>query len=107
MDKDKILKIACKDKNVGREYENKIGIKSGLVGSFIALLVCICLILLEGFAKHSVNIGVLAVGMTASGVPSLYEGIKIKRVFMLAVGIIQVVIAIIDIIVFIGQVVLQ
>ena len=50
--------------------------KRQLLGTLVALLVGIGLFLLEYFINNSVNVGFIAVGMTASGVQSLYEGLK-------------------------------
>lgn len=105
MNNEKILESARKNKNRGREYENKAATRSNLWGSFVALLVGVGLFLLEYCIKDSVNIGLIAVGMTASGVQSLYEGIKVKKLYLTISGIIQMLIAIFAIFVFIGQVV--
>lgn len=106
MNNETILDSARKNKNRGREYENKAAIRSSLLGSFVALLVGICLFLLEYFINDSVNVELITVGMTASGVQSLYEGIKVKKAYLIIAGIIQILIAVFAILVFIGQVVL-
>lgn len=105
MNNEKILESARKNKNRGREYENKAATRSSLLGTFVALLVGIGLFLLEYFINDSANVGLIAVGMTASGVQSLYEGIKVKKLYLTIFGIIQMLIALFAILVFIGQVV--
>ena len=66
-----------------------------------------CLFLLEYFINDTVNIGFIAVGMTASGVQSLYEGLKVRKLSLTVIGAIQTLIALIAILAFVGQVVLQ
>ena len=105
MDNEKILELARKNKVRGNEYENREVTRSNLLGSFTALIVGIALFLLEFFIRCSINIGLLAVGMTAAGVQSLYEGIKLKKVHLVIVGIVQGVIAIAFILVAVIQVV--
>ena len=105
MDKEKILAAARNEKYRGREFENKETTRSGLLGSAIALLVGIVLFLLEYFVNDSVNVGLIAVGMTAAGVDSFYEGIKLKRHYMTIIGIIQMLAAIFAILLFIAKVV--
>ena len=105
MEKDKILAAARNEKHRGKEFENKETTRSGLLGSAIALLVGIVLFLLEYFVKDSVNVGLLAVGMTAVSVDSLYEGIKLKRHYKTAFGVAQVLLAIFFIMAFVAKVV--
>lgn len=45
--------------------------------------------------------------MTASGVQSLYEGLKVRKLSLTVIGAIQTLIALIAILAFVGQVVLQ
>lgn len=105
MDKETILAAARSDKYRGQEFENKETTRSGLLGSAIALLVGVALFLLEYFVNDSVNVGLIAVGMTAAGVDSFYEGIKLKRHYMTVIGVIQMLAAIFAILVFIAKVV--
>lgn len=105
MDKDKILAAARDDKHRGGEFENKETARSGLLSSAIALLVGVVLFLLEYFINGTVNVGLIAVGMTAAGVDSIYEGIKLKRNYMTVIGIVQLLVAIFAILIFIAKVV--
>ena len=105
MNNESILNAARKESR-GKEYDNKVLSRSNLLGSLIALLVGVVLFLVEYFVKNSVNIGLIAVGMTAACVQSLYEGIKLKKLYLIVFGIIQVIIAIFAILIFIRQVVL-
>ena len=107
MDKEKILAAARNEKYRGKEFENEETARSGLLGGAIALLVGVALFLLEYFLKDSVNVDLIAVGMTAAGVDSFYEGIRLKRHYMTAIGISQMLIALCAILVFVGQVVLK
>lgn len=105
MDNEKILAAARKNKNRGKEYENKESTRSGIMGTLMALIVGTGLFLIEYFVMNSVNVGMIAVGMTACGVQSLYEGIKLRKNYLTVIGVVQSIIAIISIIVFIVQVV--
>jgi len=107
MNNEKILESARKNKDKGKEYEKKEVTRSNLLGSLVALIVGASLFLLEYLVDNSINIGFIAIGMTASGVQSLYEGFKIKKIYLLFSGIIQTLIALAAILAFIGQVILQ
>ncbi len=94
-----------KRKNIGKEFENKASVKSSLFGSLVALFVGILLFMLEYFIKDSVNVGLIAVGMAASGAQSLFEGIKVKKTYLIIVGIVQLLIALFAILAFISKLV--
>lgn len=107
MNKEKILESARNNKEKGMEFENKIATRSSILGCLVAVIVGIGLFLLEYFIKDSTNVGLIAVGMTALGTQSLYEGIKVKKIYLIIVGAIQLIITLFAILVFIGQVVFQ
>ncbi len=106
MKSEEILEAAQKNKQQGYEYEKRVSIKSNLLSSLISLLVGILLFLLEYFVNKSINIGLIAIGMTGAGVQALYEGITTKKLRYIIPGIIYVMIAILFILGFIYQVVL-
>ena len=105
MDKDKILKFARTNKHRGKEFENKEAVRSSLLGSAISILLGIGLFLLEYLIKGSINVGLIAVGMTAASVQWLYEGIKVKKAFLIITGAFTAIIALLFILLFVGQVV--
>ena len=105
MDKDTILAAARNEKHKGKEFENKESARSGLLSGAIALFVGIGLFLLEYFVRDSVNIGLVAVGMTACGVDYLYTGVKLKQHYKTVIGTIQLLIAILFCLLFIAKVV--
>lgn len=105
MDKENILKAARTDKHRGKEYENKEAVRSSLLGSAISLLVGVGLFLIEYFLKDSVNVGLLAVGMTTACVQWLYEGIKVKKIHLIIAGSLTAITALFFVLLFIGQVV--
>ena len=107
MNKEKILAAAQKNAFAGKEYESRVTIKGGAWSSLIALLVGVFLFSLEYFCNDTFNIGLIAVGLTASGVEFLYEGIKMKRIILIIAGMIETFAAIFVILAFVGQVVLK
>lgn len=106
MNNEKILEAARKNKNRGKEFEQKESTRSSLLGTLAALLVGVGLFLLEYLVNNTVNTGLIAVGMTASGAQSLYEGIKVGKLYLIIIGAIQTLIAVIAILAFVGQVIL-
>lgn len=106
MDKEKILAAARNDKYRGQEYENRESTRGSLLSVFITLIVGTSLFLLEYCVNKSINVGLIALGLTSAGVDSLYEGIKLKRHHMTIVGILMSLGAIVAILIFVGQVVL-
>ena len=105
MDKNKILEAARKNKSKGCEYENKESIRSSLLGAIIALFVGIALFMFELFAKKSVNFSLITVAMTAICVQYLYEGIKNKKMQLIAFGGFCTLTVIVSFFIFIAQVV--
>ena len=103
MKNEDILLAAQKEKNRGQEYESKASVKSSLLGSAVAVLVGVVLFMLEYLIKDSVNVGLIAVGMTASGVQSLVEGIKVKKTYLIVIGSVQLLIALCAVFVFVSQ----
>lgn len=106
IDKEKVLAAARNDKYRGQEYENKETMRSSLVSCLITLIIGSGLFLLEYFVKDSVNVGLIAVGLTFAGVDSLYEGVKLKRLHMTILGAFMSLCAIVAILHFVFQVVL-
>ena len=105
MEKNKILEAARNNKSRGCEYESKESMRSSILGSIIAMLVGIVLFMVEYFVKDTVNISLIAVGMTAACVQALYEGIKSKKIYLIVIGGIDTLIVLFSILVFIAQVV--
>ena len=105
IDKNEILKAVKSEKTKSKEYEDRVGIKSNVVGLLAALIVGIILFLVEYFVKKTWNIALVAVFMTAAGVQMLYEGIRIKSVWRVIIGTVQVLIALFFTLGFIGQVI--
>lgn len=106
MDNKTILEAARNNKNRGKEYENKESIKSNLLGSSIAIIIGIILFLIEYFTNNTINISLIAVGMTTTCVQSLYEGIKTRKIYLIIIGCIELLIVIFSLLVFFVQVVL-
>ena len=105
MDNKTILEAARNNKGRGREYENKESARSSLLGSAIAIVIGMILFLVEYFVKDSVNVSLIAVGMTAACVQSLYEGIKTKKTYLIVIGCVESLIVVFALLVFLAQVV--
>ena len=105
MDNKTILEAAKNNIGRGQEYENKESVRSSLLGSAIAVVIGVILFLIEYFAKDSINVSLIAVGMTAACVQSLYEGIKTKKTYLIVVGCVESLIVIFALLVFLAQVV--
>ena len=104
MKKEDILKAAQNERKRANEYENKESLRSGLVGSLAALIVALLLITIEYRSKGTINIGLVAAGMTAAGTDNLFEGIKLKKTGKVIFGAIELLFAAVFILAFIGQV---
>ena len=103
MDNKLILESARNNKGRGREYEKKVSVKSNLLSSAVAIVLGVILFLLEYFLNNSVNVSLIAVGMTAACVQSLYEGIKTKKIYLIAIGCVESLIVTFELLVFIVQ----
>ena len=107
MNNEKILEAARKNKNRGKEFEQNESIRSSLWGLIAASVVGFIITLIDYFINGNLNMEVVAIIMTASGIQSLLEGIKIKKIHQIVYGVIGTLIALIAIIMFIRQAVLQ
>lgn len=105
MNKEEILADARKNKQRGREFENRVYTKSSLLGFFVALILSVFLFFFEYFLGGTVNYGLVSVVMTAAGVQSLVESVKIGKKYYLIFGILLLVFAVVSVIFFIKQVV--
>lgn len=105
MERNKILEEARKNKSRGQEYENKESVRSNLLGSAIAIIIGMALFMIEYFVNHSVNISLIAVGMTAASVQSLYEGIKNKKAYLIVIGCVESIIVLFSLLIFMVQVI--
>ena len=106
MNKEEILSAARKNKQRGREFENRASTNSSLLGLFIALILSVFLFFFEYFLGGTVNYGLVSVVMTAAGVQSLVESIKMGKKYSLIIGILLLVFAVVSVIFFVKQVVL-
>ena len=102
--KNRILREAQKDSYNGKEYEHKIYDRSVLLSELVMLVVGLSLMIVEYLKKHTYNLGIVAIILIAISVQMLYEGIKIKKVWKIALGTFLLVFAIIVIIGYVGQV---
>lgn len=101
MEKNKILEAARNNKNKAHEYENKESVRSNLLGSAVSIIVGVILFLIEYIVKGTVNVSLIAVGMVAACVQSLYEGIKTKKIYLIVIGCVELAITVFAILVFI------
>lgn len=105
MEKEKILAAAKRNSERSKEFEKSELTKSNLIGFFASIAVCIFLYFFEYFIDKSINLGIVAVGMTAAGVQSLSEGIRLKKRGITIAGVIISFIAIISMAMFVIEVV--
>ncbi len=103
MDRDAILKAAQNEKNKGKEFENREGIRSAALGMAVSCFITFLLLLLQYFVKGTVNAGFLVIGVSAGAAQFLYEGIKTKKKASLIIGIVASVLDVLFIAVFISQ----
>ena len=101
---EKILAAARRNESRGNEYENRMRVWSRPVGEFVSLLVGAFLFFFEYYKTGNRNLSIIAVFFTASGISSLYEGIKNRRSIVIVTGIIKTLAALIMIYVSIRQV---
>lgn len=105
MDKETILAAARSNKHRGDEFEQKESIRSNLLSSAITLAVAGILLLVEVLAMDYWNVSLIIVILVFTGIDPLYEGLKLKRHLKTISGIIKLLVALVFVFIFIGQVV--
>ena len=103
--KNKILAAAQQDKYHGSEYEHSVYDRSILLSALISFLVGILLFVIELVFRHTYNVGFIAIALTAISVHLLYSGCRGKSIWRIVLGIVLVVLALIFLLGFIGQVI--
>ncbi len=89
MDRDEILASAKSDKGRTNEFENRIGLKSGLLGSFVSLTAVIVFLLVEFKIRGTVNLGFPAIVFWGNCADRLFVGIKTGRKIAIVVGVLS------------------
>ena len=89
MEKEEILSAAVQSKNKGEEYESKVISRGSIYGSSVAVILGFVLLIFEYLICGKLNMGLIAVGLVASAVQFLYEGIKTKKAHIIAIGVFQ------------------
>ena len=105
MDKESILAKARSNKARGKEYEYHESNLSNLLGSACTLLVGSGLFALRYIKTGTIDVGLVALGATAVAVEFIREGLKLKKYFRTVMGAFMLIIAVMAIIVYIGQVI--
>ena len=104
MNKEDILAAARNEKK-GKEYEYKASLKSGLLGTLVALVVGAVLFFSEYSMKGTYNWGFLAIVFAGGCADWLYEGIKTRKVWQIIGGAVIGLVALITILAFFSQMV--
>ncbi len=95
MDRDEILASAKSDKGRTNEFENRIGLKSGLLGSFVSLVAVILFLLVEFKIRGTVNLGFPAIVFFGNCADRLFIGIKTGKRIAIVTGVLSGLFAII------------
>ncbi len=103
MDREERLKM-MREKPRGDEYERFTLLKGDNLAACIAGLIGIVLILVKLVAGHKFDFGICAMVFTVTSIQSLYEGIRLKKWWLIVGGIISGLVALIMIILFLAEV---
>ena len=105
MDRESILAKARNEKYRGKEYENKVEIRSSAIGYAIILILGSVLTLIKYFANGIIDFGMVSLGAAAVGIDNIYLGSKIKKRGKLVWGCFMLFVAVICVLLYIVQVV--
>lgn len=95
-----LLKAAVQSKPSYAEAEKRTALKYGL---YVAMTACVSMTMLEIIMKNSVNYGMFTVLFIIAGIASFYEGKKSFARVKCALGIIELVVALISVFLFMGE----
>ena len=104
MNKEQILNAAKKNELKANEYETTESVRSSLLGMIIAIVVGSVFFLIELCVGKSVNVSLISVVSALMGIQWLRDGIKLRRIHLIAAGIVFLVVALITFIVVIVEV---
>lgn len=102
MDRDEILKSAQNNGNKGKEYERHSLLRGDNIAANIGMLVCIAMIMTELYIKKQLDYGLCGILFTVTGIQSISEGIKLKKWWLIVIGILEALVATLMTFVFIG-----
>lgn len=102
MEREEILKIVQTENVDIGEYEKMVARKAIIYGTSLGVIVCGMMILLEIFVLKKVDVGKPAILLTISGVINFYESIKCQNKKMLICGVIELFLATICLILYVG-----
>lgn len=104
MNNEQILAAARKEKSRGKEFDNKEAVRGDLLATIVAISLIVLMGVLELVVCGSLNFGYATILLAMCTVPSVYQGIKLKKVFWLLIGAIQGLLAIVAFLFYVGQV---
>ena len=104
MDRNQILAAARQEKNRGKELDNKEAVRGDLLAGIIAITMMILMGFFEFFVQGTINFGYLAVLMAMGTAQALYQGIKNKKAYLIVVGVVDGLLAIMAVLLYIWQV---
>lgn len=105
MEKDKILEMSRKNKKRGQEYENREKMKNSTWASLVGVVVAVPMLWLEYFKQGTLNSPLLVIMAVMAGVMHLMDGIKVKKVFWIVLGAVELCLAAFFFVCFLSKVV--
>ncbi len=97
-----LLKATAESKVVNGEIETKYARDAIKWGSIVTVILCIVMTILELVIAHRWNVGMVTVLMAFAGSADFYEGKKASKRIMLIKGIVEIVLAALFALLFVG-----
>ncbi len=106
MNRDEILAAARENGIKNEEYERQTLLRGDNVSAIIGVSLGVILFVTELIVRKKLNIGLMTVLFTMSGIQFIYEGIKLHKRICVIIGIYIAIMAVLSLLLFIGDIAL-
>lgn len=102
MNREEILLAAQAEKQETGEYENTIARKAIMYGAAVGVMLCTVMLVVELWVFKKIDLGKPTMLFAISGFANLYEGLKCRVKKKIISGIIEMIVAVLSLLLYIG-----
>lgn len=103
-EREELLSLARKNKDIGQEYESKAFLFSGNIAFLVTLIIGPILFIIKYLVSERIDWGIWSMTFVLASTQTLLEGIKKRKVVNIIVGCFEAFVAVIGIISLLAEV---